>query len=86
MTVREVVPDSGTVCVRCGHRLVLAAYGLHYKYVQAGDLEMWKCDPTPEFPVRSHIPEKTVKELRGLERDPQAFQDAVNDLIRDRRS
>jgi len=43
-------------CGRCGQPIRLVPWGLHYKWVSGKDT--WKCQPTAEFPVRSHHPGK----------------------------
>lgn len=50
--------DSMKTCERCGAAIVLLPQGLHFKWVLASQPKkmLWKCDPTPEFPVRSHAP------------------------------
>jgi len=52
------VPDSTTTCTRCGQFIILVPFGLHYKYVTVTRLSQreWKCQPTTQFPVRSHEP------------------------------
>lgn len=51
-------------CERCGAAIVLKPMGLHFKWVLASRPKQreWKCEPTPEFPVRSHAPVGATKE------------------------
>lgn len=57
MTVTPV-ENSTTTCTECGQFITLVPFGLHYKYVSVTRLvqRLWKCEPTAEFPVRSHQP------------------------------
>lgn len=52
------VENSTTTCTRCGQFITLVPFGLHYKYVNVTPLNqrLWKCMPTPDFPVRCHQP------------------------------
>jgi hypothetical protein len=58
MIVNPVVPGSITTCTRCGQFIALVPFGLHYKYVNVTRLaqRVWKCQPTSDYPVRSHKP------------------------------
>jgi hypothetical protein len=47
--------QAGT-CGHCGQPIRLVPWGMHYKWVRGKDT--WKCQPTTEFPVRSHHPEE----------------------------
>lgn len=66
-------------CGRCGKRIRLIRWGLHFKWVTGKDT--WKCEPTAEFPVRSHYP------LLDKERDGKAEEvlpgvPAADELVR----
>lgn len=56
----NLVDNSETICKRCGRVIVLMAMVRGGKYILAHPSlikrKEWKCQPTEQFPVRSHVP------------------------------
>lgn len=69
----RVIEGSETTCIRCGRRIVLVRKIVAGKYVLAARPQRyeWKCEPTRELPLRTHIPALLPGELRNGDTNAQ---------------